>query len=55
MLNHMIAWKGWIFPAKAAQARLAGPTRSEMATFERVVLNGRHSILAPVPKVRKAH
>lgn len=55
MLNHMIVWSGWIFPTKAEEARLAGPTRSEMATFERVVLNGRQKTLAPVPAVRKSH
>lgn len=52
MLNHMIAWKGWIFPDTGKAAALAGPTKSEFATFERVVLDAGTKRLAPVPQVQ---
>lgn len=38
MLNHMIAWNGWIFGPKKNEAHLAHHTKSEFATFERMVL-----------------
>ena len=47
MLNHMIAWNGWIFPQGGRRAAPAGPTRSEFATFERMVLKAPHLKLVP--------
>ena len=52
MLNHMIAWRGWIFPSPAPKNHLSGPTRSEFATFERMVLKAPPVRL--VPKVHEA-
>jgi hypothetical protein len=55
MLNHMIAWKGWIFPDTGHTAVLAGPKRSEYATFERMVLRAPVLKLVPKPDGRKLH
>ena len=55
MMNHMIAWKGWIFPQAAANAELAGPTKSEFATFERMVLKAPPLKLVPTPDPNKLH
>ena len=55
MSNHMIVWNGWIFPAKAREAALAGPTRSEMTTFERIVLANRAKPTPPIPQVATRH
>ena len=49
MLNHMIAWNGWIFPKNPGGTHLAGPTRSEFATFERMVLKARPRKPLPTP------
>ena len=55
MLNHMIAWNGWIFPQAAKNADLAGPTKSEFATFERMVLKAPSLKLVPTPETQKLH
>lgn len=55
MLNHMIAWKGWIFPEAEKAPHLAGPTKSEFATFERMVLKAPALKLVTTQKPGKLH
>lgn len=55
MLNHMIAWKGWIFPQAGQAAALAGPTKSEFATFERMVLKAPALKLVPLTGKTNRH
>lgn len=55
MLNHMIAWKGWIFPEADKARHLSGPTKSEFATFERMVLKAPPLKLVPTQGAKKLH
>ena len=55
MLNHMIAWRGWIFPQTATDAEPTGHTNSEFATFERMVLKAPPLKLVSTEALKKLH
>ena len=52
MLNHMIAWNGWILGPKTKKTDLAHHTRSEFATFERMVLKAPGLDVVPETKTK---
>lgn len=49
MLNYMTIWSGWIAPAITKDREKNGFTRSEFATFERMVLKAEKGVTAPTP------
>lgn len=49
MLNYMTVWSGWIAPAITKDRKNDGITKSEFATFERMVLKAKGGVTAPKP------
>jgi len=49
MLNYMTIWSGWIAPAITKDRENQIFTKSEFATFERMVLKAEKGVTAPPP------
>lgn len=51
MLNYLTVWSGWIAQPITKDHENHGVTKSEFATFERMVLKAKDGTTAPAPVV----